>query len=104
MKKLHKVLLSKVLEKFNDLKNSKIPLHSNQSNVAFFISKNNNNFNIGWHYCKADTIVGSNFHVDHGVGVNINNDGTYIWIAQPSDTLNSDLDIDFYSLIENYFK
>lgn len=62
---------------------------------AVFIGKRiDGSIHVGWHHTKVDTVTGDRFHYDHGVGIERNQDGQYIWFppitAYVNFTFNAD--------------
>lgn len=37
---------------------------------------------VGWHFAKAGTKAGDRFHYDHGIGIDKNQDGFYLLVAE----------------------
>lgn len=55
---------------------------NNNSRVAIYQTKTlSGSIHTGWHYVLDSVQVGDRFHFDHGVGIQKNLDGQYIWIA-----------------------
>jgi hypothetical protein len=53
---------------------------ANAMKPAVFIGKRiDGSIHVGWHHTKVETVAGDLFHYDHGVGIERNKDGQYIW-------------------------
>ena len=62
--------------------NKKIDLVSHGRIVAIFCAQTlDGKVHVGWHYAGPEDEVGTEFHYDHGVGIQRNTDGRYLWIS-----------------------
>jgi hypothetical protein len=60
----------------------KISDYSHGMKVAIFSAKKlDGTQHLGWHYAPVSTVAGDRFHYDHGVGIDKNTDGQYVWVA-----------------------
>lgn len=55
---------------------------NNGMKPAVFVAKRLDGvMHVGWHHTPVDTAAGDTFHYDHGIAIEKNQDGQYIWFA-----------------------
>lgn len=64
------------------IRTGKVDSHCNGRCVAVFAATQlDGTEHIGWHYSPEDARAGDRFHFDHGVGIERNEDGQYLWVV-----------------------
>lgn len=80
------ILIGKVREQITIIatliKQGKICPHTETGKVAIFAARTlRGDQHVGWAFTDKATQAGDYFHYDHGVGVDQNRDGQYLWVA-----------------------
>lgn len=75
--------VNNIIAEITDLaKRKKIDLVSHGRIVAIYCAQElEGNVQIGWHYAGQEDAIGTEFHYDHGAGIQRNTDGRYLWIS-----------------------
>lgn len=77
-----KLIQSKLDELLTDFETGRIQPHHNGQSVAIFKAERlDGSIHVGWHYTPLMTQPGERFHYDHGIGIERNTDGQYLWVA-----------------------
>lgn len=71
----------KILDIIETLKSPNFSLNESRAIGIYAAKTLDGTTHIGWNTPSSSTMIGDRFHFDHGVGINKNNDGIYLWVA-----------------------